>query len=96
MRSKASVTIGNGTHGVLPKAPTGIPGLDEITLGGLPRERATLICGSAGGGITLFAMEFLARGAMQYDEPGNLFARSSGWRADFSAPVPCRQKSPGS
>src|SRR5690242_13955118 len=54
----------------LPKAPTGIHGLDEITGGGLPRGRPTLICGSAGCGKTLLAMEFLVRGAMQYDEPG--------------------------
>ena len=54
----------------LPKAPTGIDGLDEITNGGLPAGRPTLICGSAGCGKTLFAMEFLVRGAMQYGEPG--------------------------
>src|SRR5947209_15369393 len=54
----------------LPKAPTGIPGLDEITGGGLPQGRPTLICGSAGCGKTLMAMEFLVRGATQYGEPG--------------------------
>jgi circadian clock protein KaiC len=54
----------------LPKAPTGISGLDEITGGGLPAGRPTLVCGSAGCGKTLLAMEFLARGALQYDEPG--------------------------
>src|SRR5690242_658798 len=52
------------------KCPTGILGLDEVTFGGLPRGRATLICGSAGCGKTLLGIEFLARGAMQYDEPG--------------------------
>ena len=52
------------------KAPTGIPGLDEITAGGLPAGRPTLICGSAGCGKTLMAMEFLVRGATEYDEPG--------------------------
>ncbi len=56
--------------GVLVKCPTGIRGLDEITRGGLPQGRPSLICGSAGCGKTLFAMEFLARGAMQYGEPG--------------------------
>jgi circadian clock protein KaiC len=56
--------------GGLPKAATGIPGLDEITLGGFPRGRPTLVCGSAGCGKTLLAMEFLVRGAMQFDEPG--------------------------
>ena len=55
---------------VLEKCPTGIRGLDEITKGGLPRGRPTLICGSAGCGKTLFAMEFLMRGAMDYVEPG--------------------------
>ncbi|MDD5362022.1 MAG: circadian clock protein KaiC [Ignavibacteria bacterium] len=54
----------------LPKSPTSIQGLDEITGGGLPKGRPTLICGSAGCGKTLFAMEFLVRGATLYDEPG--------------------------
>ncbi|TAE25561.1 MAG: circadian clock protein KaiC [Cytophagales bacterium] len=54
----------------LPKAPTGITGLDEITGGGLPQGRPTLICGSAGCGKTLFSMEFIVRGAMQFGEPG--------------------------
>src|SRR5688572_14632736 len=58
----------------LPKAPTGIEGLDEITGGGLPRGRPTLICGSAGCGKTLFAMEFLVRGATQFGEPGVFMA----------------------
>jgi circadian clock protein KaiC len=54
----------------LPKSPTGIQGLDEITRGGLPKERSTLICGNAGCGKTLLAMEFLVRGATMYNEPG--------------------------
>jgi circadian clock protein KaiC len=54
----------------LPKVPTGIPGMDEITGGGLPRGRPTLVAGSAGCGKTLFAMEFLVNGATQHDEPG--------------------------
>ncbi|MDO8313343.1 MAG: ATPase domain-containing protein, partial [Sideroxyarcus sp.] len=58
----------------LPKAPTGIQGLDEITGGGLPKGRPTLVCGGAGCGKTLLAMEFLVRGAMQYDEPGVFMA----------------------
>src|SRR5688572_22408330 len=58
----------------LPKAPTGIEGLDEITGGGLPRGRPTLICGSAGCGKTLFAMEFLVRGATEFGEPGVFMA----------------------
>src|ERR1700678_2880567 len=58
----------------LPKAPTGIQGLDEITGGGFPRGRPTLICGSAGAGKTLLAMEFLVRGATEYKEPGVFMA----------------------
>ena len=54
----------------LPKCPTGIAGFDEITLGGLPRGRPSLICGGAGCGKTLFGMEFLARGAQDFGEPG--------------------------
>src|SRR5215203_2502032 len=54
----------------LAKTPTGIAGLDEITGGGLPTGRPTLICGSAGCGKTLFASEFLVHGARQYGEPG--------------------------
>jgi circadian clock protein KaiC len=54
----------------LRKEPTGISGFDEITRGGLPAGRPTLVCGSAGAGKTLFAMEFLVRGATLYNEPG--------------------------
>lgn len=52
------------------KALTGISGLDEITGGGLPHGRPTLICGGPGCGKTMLAMEFLVRGATQFDEPG--------------------------
>jgi len=58
----------------LPKCPTGIQGLDEITDGGLPRGRPTLVCGGAGCGKTLLAAEFLVRGAVQFNEPGVLMA----------------------
>ncbi|MBE0539416.1 MAG: circadian clock protein KaiC [Ignavibacterium sp.] len=54
----------------LPKSPTSIQGFDEITSGGLPKGRPTLVCGDAGCGKTLFAMEFLVRGATVYNEPG--------------------------
>jgi circadian clock protein KaiC len=54
----------------LPKCPTGIQGLDEITNGGLPRGRPTLVCGGPGCGKTLFAVEFLVRGVVQFGEPG--------------------------
>ncbi len=56
----------------IPKCPTGIQGLDEITNGGLPQGRPTLICGGAGCGKTLFGVEFLMRGATIYEEPGVL------------------------
>lgn len=54
----------------LPKTPSGIDGLDQITGGGLPHGRPTLVCGSAGCGKTLLAMEFLVRGAQQHNDPG--------------------------
>jgi circadian clock protein KaiC len=56
------------------KSATGINGLDEVTNGGLPKERPTLLCGSAGCGKTLFAMTFLYNGAALYDEPGVFIA----------------------
>src|SRR5436190_13167342 len=68
---------GNGSRPAtrpLAKAPTGIPGLDEITNGGLPRGRPTLVCGGAGCGKTLLAMEFLVHGAAEYHEPGVFMA----------------------
>ena len=52
------------------KCPTGITGFDQITEGGLPRNRTTLLCGSAGSGKTLWGIDFLVRGASKYDEPG--------------------------
>jgi len=58
----------------LAKTPTGIIGLDEITRGGLPRGRPTLVCGGAGCGKTLLAMEFLVRGVTQFNEPGVFMA----------------------
>ena len=66
------MTPGKQNHQVklLPKSPTGIPGMDEITGGGLPKGRPTLIAGGAGCGKTLFAMEFLVNGATHYEEPG--------------------------
>src|SRR2546423_13814802 len=58
----------------LPKAPTGIVGLDEITDGGLPKGRPTLICGGPGCGKTLLATEFLVRGATQFGEAGGFIS----------------------
>jgi circadian clock protein KaiC len=77
---KGKKEIGGGGTGMLPakrklrpslpKTPTGIEGLDEVTDGGLPTGRTTLVCGSAGCGKTLLAMEFLVHGAVRYGEPG--------------------------
>jgi len=58
----------------LPKSRTGINGLDEITEGGLPKDRPTLICGAAGCGKTLFSMEFIVHGALEFNEPGVFMA----------------------
>ena len=66
--TKAKNTIKSSEE--LPKCETGIRGLDEITDGGIPKGRPTLICGSAGCGKTLMAMEFLVRGAAQFNELG--------------------------
>jgi circadian clock protein KaiC len=57
-------------HNELPKCPTGIKGFDQITEGGLPKNRTTLVCGSAGSGKTLFGLDFLIKGAANYHEPG--------------------------
>jgi circadian clock protein KaiC len=57
---------------VLKKVPTGIGGFDEVTGGGVPAGRPTLVCGGAGCGKSLFATEFLVRGTMQFGEPGVL------------------------
>ncbi len=59
---------------LLQKCRTGIKGLDEITGGGLPQGRPTLVCGGTGCGKTLLAMEFLVRGTLEYDEPGVFMA----------------------
>ena len=62
------------SYPTLPKSLTGIIGLDEITEGGLPTGRPTLICGEAGCGKTLMSIEFIVRGAVQYNEPGVFIA----------------------
>ncbi|QPF83802.1 circadian clock protein KaiC [Bradyrhizobium genosp. L] len=66
---KSSITE-PGSSVRLPKTATGIDGLDDLTLGGLPVGRPTLLCGSAGCGKTLFGMTFLVNGATQFDEAG--------------------------
>ncbi len=58
------------TMPLLPKSLTGIQGLDEVTFGGLPMGRTTLVCGGPGCGKTVFAMEFICRGVIEYNEPG--------------------------
>ncbi len=63
-----------GPSRTLARCPTGILGLDEITGGGLPRGRPTLVCDGAGSGKTLLAMELLVHGATQYGEPGVFMA----------------------
>ena len=68
--SKKTKPIADSDH--LAKVPTGIAGFDEITGGGLPAGRPSLVCGSAGCGKSLMAIEFLVRGATQFDEPGVL------------------------
>ena len=60
----------SGPQPTLPKAATGIAGFDDVTFGGLPRGRPSLVCGAAGCGKTLFATTFLVNGATRYGEPG--------------------------
>jgi circadian clock protein KaiC len=72
--SKSRKNISTKTFPTLPKSGTGIIGLDEITGGGLPTGRPTLICGDAGSGKTLMSLEFIVRGALEFDEPGVFMA----------------------
>ncbi|HXN24394.1 MAG TPA: circadian clock protein KaiC [Candidatus Dormibacteraeota bacterium] len=58
----------------LEKAPTGIKGLDQISSGGLPKGRTTIVCGGPGCGKTMLGIEFLVRGATEFNEPGVLVA----------------------
>jgi RecA-superfamily ATPases implicated in signal transduction len=58
----------------LPKSQTGITGLDEITNGGFPKGRSTLVCGGPGCGKTLLSMEFIINGATRFNEPGVFMA----------------------
>jgi circadian clock protein KaiC len=71
--AKAKTKIKTSNPG-LEKAPTGIKGLDEIIHGGLPKGRVSLVCGGPGCGKTLFATEFLVRGAQEFGEPGVFMA----------------------
>jgi circadian clock protein KaiC len=71
-RKNKGTTKGNAQASLpmLEKCPTGIRGFDELTSGGLPRGRPSLVCGGPGCGKTLFSSEFLVRGAIEYGEPG--------------------------
>lgn len=73
---KADVKAREASRGLpgFAKSPTGIAGLDEVTNGGLPTGRPTLLCGFAGSGKTLFGMTFLYNGAVEFDEPGVFIA----------------------
>jgi circadian clock protein KaiC len=72
--SKARPSLGSRVLPQLEKARTGIAGFDEITGGGVPRGRPTIVCGGPGCGKTMFAVEFLVRGATQFGEPGVLMS----------------------
>ncbi|MDQ6609276.1 MAG: circadian clock protein KaiC [Bacteroidota bacterium] len=72
MPEKSKKTVTQKT--TLPKTPTGITGLDEITGGGLPAGRPSLVCGEAGSGKTLLSLEFIIRGAIEFGEPGVFMA----------------------
>jgi KaiC/GvpD/RAD55 family RecA-like ATPase len=66
-------TLKQTKHAALPrliKCPTGIKGFDQITEGGLPKNRTTLVSGSAGSGKTLLGLDFLINGAVNYKERG--------------------------
>jgi circadian clock protein KaiC len=73
-KQKAEALSASKNQNILSKTPTGINGLDEITMGGLPKGRPTLICGGAGCGKTLFSIEFIVRGIVKYNEPGVFIA----------------------
>jgi circadian clock protein KaiC len=78
--------LGGLPHSLLPKSPTGIKGFDEITGGGLPAGRPSLVCGPPGVGKSLFALQFLVNGVTRYDEPGVLLTFEEN-RADVVADV---------
>jgi circadian clock protein KaiC len=70
LTARAAAALPETAPSGVAKAPTGIPGLDELTFGGLPAGRPTLVCGGAGCGKTLLAATFLVKGAVDYGEPG--------------------------
>jgi circadian clock protein KaiC len=70
LNARAATALTETAPSGIAKAPTGISGLDELTFGGLPAGRPTLVCGGPGCGKTLLAATFLVRGAVDYGEPG--------------------------
>jgi circadian clock protein KaiC len=78
--------LGEQTRSLFPKSPTGIKGFDEITGGGLPAGRPSLVCGPPGAGKSLFALQFLVNGVTRYGEPG-VFLTFEENRADVVADV---------
>ena len=70
MNARAAAALTETAPSGIAKVPSGIPGLDELTFGGLPAGRPTLVCGGAGCGKTLLAATFLVKGAVDYGEPG--------------------------
>ena len=70
MNARAAAALTDTAPQGIAKAPTGIAGLDQLTFGGLPAGRPTLVCGGAGCGKTLVAATFLVKGAVEYGEPG--------------------------
>ena len=69
LKKTATKAAASNRH-LLQKCPTGIKGFDQITQGGLPEHRTTLLCGRAGSGKTLFGLDFISKGAIHYNEPG--------------------------
>jgi circadian clock protein KaiC len=70
LNARAAAALTETAPSGIAKAPTGIAGLDELTFGGLPAGRPTLVCGGPGCGKTLLAATFLVKGAVDYGEPG--------------------------
>ena len=70
MKADAKVKQPSRRLAGIEKSPTGITGFDEVTYGGVPKGRPTLLCGAAGSGKTLFGMTFLCRGAVEFHERG--------------------------
>ena len=69
-KTKGIKKLSASTAGTIKKVQTGIPGFEEISFGGLPKGRATLVSGSSGSGKTMFAAQFLVEGIKQFQEPG--------------------------